>query len=83
MVVLGNIGARPVEIDPGLVIVRRIQIAGSGNATFKDVHLALHLMATGAVKPFIGCVLPFPRAAEGHDLMERRAVTGRVVLQGW
>ena len=38
VVVLGNIGARPVEIDPGLVIVRRIRIAGSGNATFNDVH---------------------------------------------
>jgi acryloyl-coenzyme A reductase len=83
VVVLGNIGARPVELDPGLVIVRRIRIAGSGNATFKDVHMALHLLATGAVKPFIGCVLPFPQAAEGHALMEQRAVSGRVVLQGW
>jgi D-arabinose 1-dehydrogenase-like Zn-dependent alcohol dehydrogenase len=83
VVVLGNIGARPVEIDPGLVIMRRIRIAGSGNATFKDVHMALHLMATGAVKPFIGNVLPISKAGEGHALMERRAVTGRVVLQGW
>ena len=74
---------RPVEFDPGLVIMRRIRIAGSGNATFKDVHVALHLLATGAVKPFIGRVLPFPQAAEGHALMERRAVTGRVVLAGW
>ena len=83
VVVLGNIGARPVELDPGLVIVRRIRIAGSGNATFKDVRMALHLLATKAVKPFIGRVLPFPQAAEGHALMERRAVSGRVVLQGW
>jgi D-arabinose 1-dehydrogenase-like Zn-dependent alcohol dehydrogenase len=83
VVVLGNIGARPVDIDPGLIIVRRIRIAGSGNATFKDVHMALHLMATKAVKPFIGRVLPFPQAAQGHALMEQRAVTGRVVLQGW
>ena len=83
VVVLGNIGARPVDIDPGLVIMRRIRIAGSGNATFKDVQTALHLLATKAVKPFIGRVLPFPRAAEGHALMERREVTGRVVLQGW
>ena len=43
-----------VPLDPGLVIMRRIRIAGSGNATFKDVHVALHLLATGAVKPFIG-----------------------------
>jgi hypothetical protein len=28
-------------------------------------------------------VLPFPRAAEAHALMEQRAVTGRVVLAGW
>jgi acryloyl-coenzyme A reductase len=83
VVVLGNIGARPVELDPGLVIMRRIRIAGSGNATFKDVHVALHLLATGAVKPFIGRTLPFAQAAEGHALMERRAVTGRVVLAGW
>ncbi|HEY7662134.1 MAG TPA: alcohol dehydrogenase catalytic domain-containing protein [Xanthobacteraceae bacterium] len=83
VVILGNIGARPVELDPGLVIMRRLRIAGSGNATFKDVHVALHLFATGAVKPLVSCVLPFPRAAEGHALMEQRAVSGRVVLAGW
>lgn len=83
VVVLGNIGAKRIEIDPGLVIARRIRISGSGNATYKDVHIALHLLATGAVKPFIGRILPFPQACEGHALMERRAVTGRVVLNGW
>jgi len=83
VVVLGNISAKRVEIDPGLVIVRRIRISGSGNATYKDVEIALHLLATGAVKPFIGTVLPFPRASEGHAMMEQRAVVGRVVLQGW
>jgi D-arabinose 1-dehydrogenase-like Zn-dependent alcohol dehydrogenase len=83
VVVLGNIGTKRVELDPGLIIARRIRIAGSGNATYKDVQIALHLLATKVVKPFIGRVLPFPRAAEGHDLMERRAVVGRVVLNGW
>ena len=83
VVVLGNIGAKRVEIDPGLVIARRIRIAGSGNATYKDVKIALHLLATGAVKPFIGAVLPFPRVGEGHAMMEQREVIGRVVLSGW
>jgi len=83
IVVLGNIGARPVELDPGLVIMRRIRIAGSGIATFKDVEVALHLLATKAVTACIGRVLPFPQAAQGHALLERRAVSGRVVLQGW
>lgn len=83
VVVLGNIGTRPVEVDPGLVIARRIRIAGSGNATYADVHRALHLLATGAVKPFIGRILPFPDVAKGHALMEQKAVVGRVVLNGW
>jgi acryloyl-coenzyme A reductase len=83
VVVLGNIGTARVDIDPGLIIARRIRIAGSGNATYKDVRAALHLLATGAVKPFIGRVLPFPEASTAHALMEQRAVIGRVVLSGW
>jgi acryloyl-coenzyme A reductase len=83
VVVLGNIGAQPVELDPGLVIMRRIRIAGSGNATFSDVHTALHLLATKAIKPCIGRILPFAQAAQGHALIEQRAVSGRVVLQDW
>ena len=83
VVVLGNIGTKGVNVDPGLLIARRIRIAGSGNATYKDVRIALHLLATGAVKPMIGRVLAFPQAAEGHAMMEQRAVVGRVVLNGW
>jgi D-arabinose 1-dehydrogenase-like Zn-dependent alcohol dehydrogenase len=83
VVVLGNIGVQPVALDPGLVIMRRIRIAGSGNATFADVRTALHLLATKAVKPFIGRILPFAQAALGHALMEQRAVSGRIVLQNW
>jgi acryloyl-coenzyme A reductase len=83
VVVLGNIGVQPVALDPGLVIMRRIRIAGSGNATFADARTALHLLATKAVKPFIGRILPFAQAALGHALMEQRAVSGRIVLQNW
>lgn len=83
VVMLGNIGTKPIEIDPGLLIVRRIRIAGSGNATYADVRRALHLLATGAVKPFINSVLPFPKVGEGHALIEHRDTIGRIVLHGW
>jgi acryloyl-coenzyme A reductase len=83
VVVLGNVGAQPVAADPGLIIMRRIRIAGSGIATFADVHTALYLLARKAVHPFIGRILPFAKVAEGHTLMETRAVSGRLVLQGW
>jgi len=83
VVMLGNIAAEDVKINPGLVISRRIRIAGSGNATFADMHLALDLIARGMVRPMIGRVLTFPEAALGHALMEQKAVAGRVVLSGW
>jgi acryloyl-coenzyme A reductase len=83
VVVLGNIGAESVTIDPGLVISRRIRIAGSGNATFADMRLALDLIARGIVRPMIGRMLSFPEAALAHSLMEQRAVAGRVILSGW
>jgi acryloyl-coenzyme A reductase len=83
VVILGNIGAENVNFDPGLVISRRIRIAGSGNATFADMHLALDLIARGIVKPNIGKILSFPEAALGHTLVEQRAVAGRVILRGW
>lgn len=83
IVVMGNIGARKVEMDPGLIIMRRLRIMGSGNATYLDLRRALHLMATGKVRPMIDRVLPFTEAAQGHALMEDRATTGRVLLSGW
>jgi D-arabinose 1-dehydrogenase-like Zn-dependent alcohol dehydrogenase len=83
VVVVGNIGAQPVSMDPGLAIVRRLRIAGSGNATYEDLRRSLHLLATGRVKPFIDQVLPFADAAKGHAMMERRDSVGRVILSGW
>jgi D-arabinose 1-dehydrogenase-like Zn-dependent alcohol dehydrogenase len=83
IVILGNIGTKPVEIDPGLLIVRRLRISGSGNATYADVEMALKLMEIGKVKPVINSVLPFPEVGRGHSLMEQRGTVGRIVLNGW
>ncbi|WP_188582191.1 alcohol dehydrogenase catalytic domain-containing protein [Azorhizobium oxalatiphilum] len=83
VVILGNVEARPVSLDPGLVIGRRLRISGSGNATYADVRMALHLMATGAIKPIVHAFLPFREVGEGHRLMESRETTGRVLLKGW
>ncbi len=83
VVVLGNVEARPIQLDPGLVIGRRLRICGSGNATYADVSMALHLLESGSIQPVIHRILPFPDVAEGHRLMESRHTTGRVILRGW
>lgn len=82
-VVLGNIGVHPVEVDPGLLIGRRLRIVGSGNPTFDDVRRSVALIASGRVRPRIARVLPFDRAAEAHAAAEDRRNVGRVVLSGW
>jgi D-arabinose 1-dehydrogenase-like Zn-dependent alcohol dehydrogenase len=83
IVVLGNVGVQPVTANPGLVIARRARISGSGSATLPDLHRALAMMKTGAIRPVIGATLPFVQAADAHLLMEARRSIGRVVLSGW
>ena len=72
-----------MELNPGLVIGRRLRIAGSGNATFEDIRRGLYLLARGNIRAQVNHVLPFPRAAEAHAVLEDRSVVGRIVLSGW
>ncbi|WP_248928028.1 alcohol dehydrogenase catalytic domain-containing protein [Paenibacillus hamazuiensis] len=82
-VVLGNTEMTKVEIDPGLIIGRRLRIEGSGNPTLSDVQRSLHLLAGGQVKPVIDSIVPFTRAADAHSSLERRGISGRIVMKGW
>ncbi len=63
----------------GLVVI----LGGSGNATYDDVERGLRLLSAGQIAAQVARVLPFPRAAEGHALLEERGAVGRVVLRGW
>lgn len=82
-VVLGNIEAKPGTIAPGLLIGRRITVAGSGMGTPEDVRRALAMLESRQVEPVISVVLPFSEINKGHELLDKRAVEGRVVLEGW
>jgi len=83
VVVLGNIGAATISTTPGLLIGRRLRIAGSGSATFEDLRQALALLASGAVKPIIAEHVKFSDASRAHDLLDKKAIAGRIVMQGW
>ena len=83
VVVLGNIGAATVSTTPGLLIGRRIRIAGSGSCTFEDLRQSLAFLASGAVKPVIAQQFRFSEAARGHALLDEKAIAGRVVMSGW
>jgi D-arabinose 1-dehydrogenase-like Zn-dependent alcohol dehydrogenase len=82
-VALGNIAAAPVEIAPGLLIGRRITLAGSGMGTPEDVRRALAMIAAGMVRPVISEIVPFAEVARAHRVLDERGVQGRIVLEGW
>jgi acryloyl-coenzyme A reductase len=82
-VALGNIDTLPVEIAPGLLIGRRLKLSGSGMGTPDDVRRALAMIAAGMVRPIISGVMPFADVARAHQLLDDRAVQGRIVLAGW
>lgn len=83
VVLLGNLGTAAVDVLPGLMIGRRINVSGSGSATFEDLHQSLALLDSGAVRPVVARTFPFSCASKGHALLDRKGVAGRVVLQGW
>ncbi len=82
-VVLGNVAGAAVPITPGLLIGRRLRIAGSGMAPIDEVRQALTMLASGMIKAVVSHSMKFSEASKAHALMEARGVQGRVVLQGW
>lgn len=82
-VVLGNVGGAPVPILPGLLIGRRLRVAGSGMGTLDDIRQSLAMLQAGLVKPVISAKVKFSEAAMAHAMLEAKAVEGRVVMQGW
>jgi acryloyl-coenzyme A reductase len=83
VVVLGNVSGNTVPVSPGLLIGRRLRVAGSGMATLEDVAHSLAMLQAGMVKPVIAATVKFSEAAKAHTLLEARAVEGRVLMQGW
>jgi len=80
LVVVGNLKTASVDLNPGLVIVKELEILGAYATTRAELDEALRLVASGAVRPWVAEVLPLEDAAHAHDRLERRGVAGRLVL---
>lgn len=83
VVVLGNIDGQAVDVLPGLLIGRRIRVMGSGSGTLEDIRQALAMLACGQIRPVISATLPFDEIRRAHELLDTKAVEGRVIMQGW
>ncbi|MCK6531145.1 zinc-binding dehydrogenase [Myxococcota bacterium] len=67
-------------LDLRHVFFRQIEVIGSTMGSRADLEAALRCFDRGQLRPVVGAVLPFERAADAHRLLEDRAVFGKVVL---
>jgi acryloyl-coenzyme A reductase len=81
LVLVGNTQPRPVEMNPGAVIVRELEILGSAHATREDLSRVVSLVADGRIRPTVSVVRPLAEVGELHRAMEAREVTGRAALR--
>ena len=80
LVLVGNVRAERVELNPGLIIVRELEVLGSAMETRADLEEAVSLAAAGRLSPVVGHRFPLEEALDAHRLLERRGNVGRVVL---
>jgi len=69
------------HLDVTYMFVKQIRILGSRLGTMADTIDAARHLSAGRFSPLVGTVLPFERLAEAHELMERGAVIGKVIVK--
>ncbi len=80
VVVVGNLESGTIDLNPGLVIVKELEIIGAYATTQDELETALDLTHRGLLTPFVTEVLPLRDAATAHVRLENRKVAGRLVL---
>ncbi len=81
LVVVGNLDSEMVALNPGLMIIKELEIIGAYATTQGELQEALHLLEGRVLKPWVSEVRPLTEAAHAHADLEGRAVTGRLVLE--
>jgi NADPH:quinone reductase-like Zn-dependent oxidoreductase len=81
LVCCGATAGADVPLNLRVLFFKQISLLGSTMGTAGDMIEAWAAVARGAVRPVVDRVLPMSRAAEGHALLEARAVFGKVVLE--
>lgn len=80
VVVVGNLESQTIALNPGLVIVKELEIIGAYATTQGELETALSLTRAGKLSPFVTEVMPLAEAPRAHTRLEHREVAGRLVL---
>jgi len=80
LVVVGNLDTGTFQLNPGLVIVKELEIIGAYATTRDELQTALQLTAAKKVRSCVSEVAPLADAARAHFRLENREIAGRLVL---
>jgi acryloyl-coenzyme A reductase len=80
LVVVGNLDTGTFQLNPGLVIVKELEIIGAYATTRDELQTALELTAAKKVRSCVSEVAPLADAARAHFRLENREIAGRLVL---
>jgi NADPH:quinone reductase len=91
IVLVGLLAGAKAELDLGLLLRRRVRVLGTvlRSRPLEEKIAAMRafeaqvvpLLARGAVKPVIDCVMPLAEAARAHERMASNAGFGKIVLR--
>ena len=63
------------------MFVKQVRILGSRLGTMEDALAAIRHFDTGRFQPLVGAVLQLDQIAEGHRMLERGDVAGKIVVR--
>jgi acryloyl-coenzyme A reductase len=81
LVTVGNLDTGIVDLNPGLVIIKELEILGAYATTQAELHESFRLVESGALRSWVADVMPLADAHRAHDRLEKREVAGRLVLE--
>jgi acryloyl-coenzyme A reductase len=80
LVIVGNVTASRIDVNPGYLILKEISLTGSSGASRADLAEILGWVAAGKLKPVIADKLPLAEARAAQTRLRDKDVVGRIVL---
>lgn len=80
LILVGNILADSLKVNPGAIILFGYQLLGSAGCTRTDLDDVFTMIGNKKLRVVLHRVLPLKEAAEAHKILGDRGAIGRVVL---
>ena len=78
---VGQLFGEEISINPARIFFKRAKILGVGSVSRAQLEDVIALAVRGIVRPEINQILPLAEFARAHEIVEKGAAAGRVVLK--